>query len=54
MCDDDTANSVARVAAVAQVAVGYFENTVAGKITEPRVAVFWATFIIYRSRPKCI
>ncbi len=24
----------------AQVAVGYFENTVAGKITEPRVAFF--------------
>ncbi len=38
MCDEDTANSVARV--TAQVAVGYFENTVAGKITEPRVAVF--------------
>ncbi len=33
-------NSVARVAAVAQVFVGYFENTVTGKITEPRVAVF--------------
>ncbi len=46
--------SVARVAAVAQVAVGYFENTVAGKITEPWVAVFRATFIIYRGRPKCI
>ncbi len=39
---------------MAQVAVGYFENTVAGKITEPRVAVFWANFIIYRGRPKCI
>ncbi len=51
-------NSVARVAAVAhtqaQVAVGYFENTVAGKITEPWVAGFRATFIIYRGRPKCI
>ncbi len=47
-------NSVARVVAVAQVAVGYFENTVVGKITEPRVAFFWATFIIYRGRPKCI
>ncbi len=34
--------------------LGYFENTVAGKITELRVAVFWATFIIYRGRPKCI
>ncbi len=45
-------NSVARVAAVAQV--GYFENTVAGKITEPWVAVFRATFIIYRGRPNCI
>ncbi len=54
VCDEDTVNSVARVAAVAQVGVGYFENTVAGKITEPRVAVFWATFIIYRGRPKCI
>ncbi len=40
MCDEDTANSVARVAAVAQVTVGYFENTVAGKITEPWVAFF--------------
>ncbi len=45
MCDEDTANSVARVPAVAQVAVGYFENIVAGKITEPRFAVFWATII---------
>ncbi len=54
VCDEDTANSVARVAAVAQVFVGYFENTVAGKITEPWVAVFWATFIIYRGCPKCI
>ncbi len=34
-------NSVTRVAAVAQVTMGYFENTVAGKITEPWVAVFW-------------
>ncbi len=50
MCDEGTANSVARVAAVAQV--GYFENTVAGEITELRVAVFRATFIIYRGRPK--
>ncbi len=54
MCDEDTANSVARVTAVAQVGVAYFENTVAGKITEPWVVVFWATFIIYRGRPKCI
>ncbi len=46
MCDEGTANSVARVAAVAQVAVGYFENTVAGKITEPRVAVFWANVLL--------
>ncbi len=37
---------------MAQVALGYFENTVAGKITEPWVAVFWATFIMYRGRPK--
>ncbi len=36
-------NSVVRV--TAQVFVGYFENTVAGKITELWVAVFWATFI---------
>ncbi len=43
-------NSAARVAAVAQVAMGYFENTVTGKMTEPRVAVFWANFIIYRGR----
>ncbi len=54
VCDEDTVNSVARVAAAAQVTVGYFENAVAGKITEPRVAFFWATFIIYRGRPKCI
>ncbi len=38
----------------AQVFVGYFENTVAGKITEARVEGFQATFIIYRGRPKCI
>ncbi len=37
MCDEDTANSVVRVAAAAQVFMGYFENTVAGKITEPSV-----------------
>ncbi len=37
----------------AQVAVGYFENSVAGKITEPWVAGFRATFIIYRGCPKC-
>ncbi len=43
-----------RVAAVAQVFAGYFENTVAGKITEPRVAVFGAIFIIYLGRQKCI
>ncbi len=43
-------NGVARL--VAQQA-GYFENTVAGKITEPWVAFFWATFIMYRGRPKC-
>ncbi len=40
--------SVARVAAVAQVAVGFFKYSPReGKITEPRVAFFWATFIIY-------
>ncbi len=39
---------------VAAQQAGYFENTVEGKITEPWVAVFWATFIMYRSRPKCI
>ncbi len=38
-------NSVAREAAVAQVTLGYFENTVAGKITEPRVAVFWNVYL---------
>ncbi len=27
VCDEGTANSVVRVAAVAQVFVGYFENT---------------------------
>ncbi len=54
MCDEGTAalqwTSVARVAAQQ---VGYFENTVAGKITESWVAAFWATFIMYRGRPKC-
>ncbi len=39
-------NSVVRVAAVAQVFVGYFENTVAGKITEPRVAFFLANVLL--------
>ncbi len=34
--------------------LGYFENTVAGKMTEPWVAVFWATYIMYRGRPKCM
>ncbi len=42
--------SVDRVAAQA----GYFENTVSGKITDPWVAVFWSTFIIYRGRPRCM
>ncbi len=46
VCDADTANSVAGVAAEAQVFVGYFENTVAGKITELRVAVFWANVLL--------
>ncbi len=32
----------------------YIENAVAGKITELWVAVFWATFIMYRGRPMCI
>ncbi len=40
MCDEGTANSVARVAAVAQVAVGYFEYTVAGKITAAAQSVY--------------
>ncbi len=31
---------------MAQVFVGYFENTVVGKITEPRVAVFWANVLL--------
>ncbi len=38
-------NSVARVADVAQVTMGYFENTVAGKITEPWVAFFWNVYL---------
>ncbi len=42
MCDEDTANSVARV-----VTVGYFEYIVAGKITEPWVAVFWNVYLVY-------
>ncbi len=42
--------SVTRVAAVAQVIVGYFENTVAGKITEPRVAVFWNVYLATSER----
>ncbi len=40
VCDEGTENSVARVAAAAQVGVAYFENPVAGKITAPRVAFF--------------
>ncbi len=32
----------------------YIENAVAGKVTELWVAVFWATFIMYRGRPTCI
>ncbi len=55
MRDEGTAalqqTSVARVAAQQ---AGYFENTVAGKITEMWFAFFWATFIMYRGRPKCI
>ncbi len=43
--------SVARVAAQQ---AGYFENTVVEKITELWVAFFWATFIMYRGRPKWI
>ncbi len=43
--------SVSRVAA--KVAVGYFENTVAGQITEPYVVVF-GQLLMYRGRPKCI
>ncbi len=43
-------NSVARVTAVAQVFMGYFENTVAGKKSGLRF--FWATFIIYCGRPN--
>ncbi len=31
---------------MAQVFVGYFENTVAEKITEPRVAFFWANVLL--------
>ncbi len=42
------------VARVAPQQAGYFENTVAGKITEMWFAFFWATFIMYRGRPKCI
>ncbi len=30
----------------------YQRFTFAGKITEPRVAVFWAAFIMYHGRPK--
>ncbi len=43
--------SVARVAAQQ---AGYFENTVAGKLTELWVAVIWATFIMYRGHSKCM
>ncbi len=43
-------NSVVRVAAVAQVTVGYFENTVVGKITEPWVAVFWNVYLATSER----
>ncbi len=55
MCDEGTAalqlTSVARVAAQQ---AGYFENTVAGKITEPWVAFILATFIMYCGCPKCM
>ncbi len=53
VCDEGTMalqrNCVARVAA--QQAC-YFENTVVGKIIEPWVVVYGATFIMYRSHPK--
>ncbi len=52
VCDVGTAALQRTSVAVAAQQAGYFENTVAGKITEPWVAVFWATFIMYRSRPK--
>ncbi len=43
-------NSVTRVAAMARVTMGYFENTVAGKITEPWVAVFWNVYLATSER----
>ncbi len=45
--------SVARVG-VFPSQLGYFESTVTGKMTEPWVAFFWATYIMYRGRPKCM
>ncbi len=53
MCDEGTAalqlTSVARVAAQQ---AGYFENTVAGKITEPWVAFFFGYFHNVLRLPK--
>ncbi len=45
---------VYRPALVTAQQAGYFENTVVGKMTEPWVAVLWATFIMYSGRPKCM
>ncbi len=50
VCDEGTADQCCQ----GNGTTSYFENTVAGKITEPRVAFFWANFIMYRGRPKCI
>ncbi len=38
--------SVARVGGFFPSQLGYFESTVAGKITEPWGCVFWATYIM--------
>ncbi len=52
VCDEGTA-ALQRTSVAARQA-GYFENTVAGNITEPWVAVFWANCIMYRGHPKCM
>ncbi len=53
VCDEGTAAlHQTSIAGVAAQQADYLKNTVVGKITEPWVVVFWATFIMYR--PKCI
>ncbi len=52
VCDVGTAALQKTSVAVAAQQAGYFEKTVAGKITEPWVEVFWATFYNVPRPPK--